>query len=97
MNDDALRALVEQAHQINELTQHPGWDVLLDYLRFSEGALAKRQVQLLQGGAKTFDDYQRRIGFIEGVQYAIDAPERLQTTVDTLRSRLAEIERGDAA
>ena len=78
LTEDEYRALVEQAHQVYELTQHPGWEVFLDYLRFSDGALAARQVQLLKGAARTWEDYQHRTGFIAGVQYAIDAPERLE-------------------
>jgi len=92
LTDDDYRALVEQAHQVSELTRHPGWAVLLDYLRFSEGALAKRQVQVLQGGARSFDDYQNRIGWIQGVQYAIDAPDRLEKQVQVAAQNRAAVE-----
>ena len=93
MTDDEYRALQEQAHQVDELTRHPGWDVLLDYLRFGDAALAKRQIQVLQGAAKTYPDYLHRVGWIEGVQFAIDAPDRLRDVVNnetTRRSRREE-------
>ena len=94
MTDDEYRALQEQAHQINELTRHPGWEVFLDFLRFSPAALAKRQIQLLQGAAKTFPDYTQRVGWIEGVQFAIDAPERVQALVNNEADRRRESRQG---
>lgn len=89
MDDELFRALQEQSHHLLELTKHPGWEVFVDYLRFAPDGGAVRQNQLVNGGAKDFNDYSLRVGWLKGVQYAIDAPSSVQQKV------LAEVARRD--
>lgn len=90
MTEDEARALVEQAFQVNELTRHPGWDVFVDCIRFAGGGAARRQMDLISGGAKDFTDYGRRVGWLEGVEYALKTPERLQQQALTARELLEQ-------
>lgn len=91
MEDDDYRALIEQAHQVRELTKHPGWDVFVDYLRFGGGGAARKQHDLVNGAAKDYVDYSRIVGWLDGVDYAINAPERLDAQTELERKRRAEV------
>lgn len=82
MTDEDFRALQEQALQVSELVSHPGWDVLVDFVRFSPGlSIALRQNELLNGGVKSWEDYQKKTGWLEGSDFVIDANNRLQKMV----------------
>lgn len=82
MKPDELRALQEQAHQLQELTKHPGWAVLEDYAVRSPFGTATRQTGLLNGGAKSYDDYQKQTGWLSGVYFVLHAPQRVRELAD---------------
>lgn len=90
MTEDEARALVEQAFQVSELAKHPGWDVLVDCVRFAGGGAARRQIDLINGSAKDFTDYSRRVGWLEGVEYALKTPERLAKQAETAKELLGQ-------
>lgn len=80
--DDELRELIERDSLVQEMTQHPGWELLCDYIRVK---LAAEQRSLVLGNMKTFEEYQRRVGFAEGVVYALNAPAALADLVERAR------------
>lgn len=86
MRDDAgYRALQEQAHLLTELTQHPGWDVLVDWL---EVVVARpHKFSVLNGNMKTLEEYAGVTGFLSGLKKAIDAPQDVQGMLDAERKQ----------
>lgn len=78
-SDDDYRALQEQAHLLNELTRHPGWPVLIDFLEtISRGA--KKQV--LNGYLDSIGAYKSVTGELVGIHKAIDAPAVVATMLE---------------
>ena len=77
-----VRALREQAHQISELTKHPGWGVYTDYLEWQVMAPLKKQV-LNDSGVTSLEDYKKLAGFLAGVHRALDVPAEVVRLVET--------------
>lgn len=63
------------------------WELLTDNLRVRYGAEERR---LLSGNVKSQEDYRALIGWLEGVRYVWEAPDRLQKELDLARSMVAE-------
>ena len=80
MTEDEKRELIERAHQLNELTRHPGWEILSDLVYFGPGGSSTHQRKIVTGSAN-WDEYQRDVGFIRGIHHVIEAPDRLETMV----------------
>lgn len=86
-----LRDLIERAYQLEELTRHPGWPLLVDLVT---AATVTRQKIILSGACKSLEDYAQQTGWIKGAQAALVAPHRMQQRLDNARERL-ESERED--
>jgi len=83
-----LRALIERAHQIESMTQHPGWSYYRDYLiHLTTGT----QRYVLDGRCKNLDEYRDKTGFIKGIQEAIDAPAKLLSHVAILQAQRDDV------
>ncbi len=91
MTDDEFRALVEQAHQVRELTQHPGWAVLDDYMNHVVMNPLKRRV-LNGNGIDDHVTYRALVEFLQGAHRVLGVPDELATQVETERSRRADLE-----
>ena len=94
MTDDEFRALVEQAHQVSELRQHPGWAVYSDYLNWVVMAPLKQKV-LNDNGVTNIEEYRRLAGFLSGVHRALGVADELGKQVKNERDRRRETD--DAA
>jgi hypothetical protein len=90
VNDDELRALVEQAHQLEELTKHPGWAVLEDFALRRPGGSATMQSRIVNGNCESIDDYKLGVGYLKGIHYVIDAPQTVKRMATDERLRRAE-------
>lgn len=77
-----LRDLIERDSQVQEMMQHPGWEILCDYIRIK---LAAEQRSLILGNMESFEEYQRRVGLVAGMMYALEAPQSLAEWVDRTR------------
>lgn len=84
LEEQATRELLERAHQINQLTQHPGWAVFCDYLI---ALTTPVQVAVLEGKVRSEEDYRERVGFIRGVRTAMLAPDRLAGQVQAMHEQ----------
>lgn len=93
MTDDELRELQELAHQLEELTRHPGWKVMVDYVHFGAGMLAHHQKYLLSGNCKSPEEYQRYAGWVAGSQAVLDAPANVRKMSDKYSIRQDSSER----
>lgn len=90
MTDDELRALVEQAHQLDELTRHPGWLVLEDYILRGPAGFAGRQRAIINGLARDHEDYLKQTSWMQGADAVLKAPATVAEMVRTERERRAE-------
>ena len=81
--EDELRRLIERAHQIEMLTQHPGWSFFRDYLIHMT---TTTQRYVLDGRCKSFDEYAAKTGYVRGIQEAIEAPGKLLSQVANLQA-----------
>jgi hypothetical protein len=88
--EEVLRGLIEQAHLLDELTRHPGWEVLEDFcLRGPQGS-AKKQTALVNGTAKTLEEYKERCGELRGIHFVLDAPKMVDQLAVAARLRSEE-------
>lgn len=75
MEADKLRDLQELAHQLEELTKHPGWKVFVHYAHYGDGMMEAHQKRVLSGACKTPEDYQREAGWLAGAEAVLKIPE----------------------
>lgn len=90
MNDteDDLRAVVEQAHQLHELKVSPGWAVLEDWvLRGPVGTHTKHR-RLAGGDLKSMEEYCSVTGFLQGVEFVLNAYADVDKLAVDMRKRL---------
>jgi hypothetical protein len=89
MEEAELRALVERAARIVELTEHPGWSFFVDYLMaLTTGA----QRRVLNGRLKTMEEYRYETGRIAGLREAIEAPQQLLNQVSARQRQVEQAE-----
>ena len=81
MTEDDRRELIERSHQLNELTKHPGWEILQDYVLFSPGGSAFHQKKMILKGSSSWEEYQRDFNFVRGIHYVVEAPKRIEDAV----------------
>jgi hypothetical protein len=85
--DDELRDLVERAYQIRELQQSDGWALLRDYVATQVNA---KNRHLLNGHARTIEDYRAEAGWIQGAMFVLEAADRLDEQLAAMRARVDE-------
>ena len=87
MDDDEYRALQEQAHLLQELTRHPGWPVLVDFLEVISRSAKKR---VLNGNIDSIDAYKSVTGELVGLHKAMDAPVVVAMMLENEKERRRE-------
>lgn len=70
--EEEAREAVEVAAQLYELTQHQGWQYLLDFVK---SFAISRQNRMIQGHIETLDKYREEAGWLMGAQFVLDAPK----------------------
>ena len=85
---DVRRALIEQAHQLHELTKHPGWPILVDYANDQIMRPMKYRV-LNDGNIPELAEYKKLAGFLMGMHRALDIPAEVEKLAANARSRAA--------
>lgn len=77
-----LPQVVEAAHRIRKIQEHPDWQVLENEVkRQIDGA---RQF-LLNGYAKSMEDYYSRSGWIQGAEFVLYTADRLDEKAARMR------------
>lgn len=71
MTDEELRDLQERSQLVADLTQHGGWQLLVD--RANLGLWAKQNL-VIGGGAKDYEQYKTAIAWMEGAQFVLAVP-----------------------
>lgn len=87
MTDDEFRELIEMSHAINELTRQPGWTYLIDRAVHS---ISAKQRNVLGGSVSSLEDYKKNIGWLEGANFVITIPERVDGEIRAARAERAE-------
>jgi len=77
VDDLEYRDLIERAHLLKELQNHPGWSVWHDHVRRRIDA---KQREML-AGRDSLEAYRYTAGWIEGMAYALDALGELDRQV----------------
>ena len=85
MTEDELRELIERAHQIRELTKTPEWELLRDYIAT---VVSKKNRALLNGNAKTIEEYRGEAGWIQGAMFVLEAADQLDLQVERAREQI---------
>lgn len=92
--DAEQRALVEDAHELHELTKHPGWKVLerraLEWMRADKA-------KVLDGIVVDLAEYKRMTGKFVGAEFVLRLPEMIGESALKARQREAERSGGEAA
>lgn len=88
MEEGELRDLIERTHQIRDMTSHPGWAFLQDYL---VALTTKHQRRILSGYCRDIESYRAETGYVKGLQAALEAPDKLQDRIARLQERLAGV------
>ena len=88
MTPEQQRALIEQAHQLHELTKHPGWEVLVDYCNVVMAPVKRRLLN--DSGVDTLDEYKKLSGYLAGMHRVVDVPAEVETLASNARLREAE-------
>ncbi len=86
VNDDEFRDLVEAAHLIGEMQQHPGWIVWRNHL--TRRIDAKKREML--AGKESLEAYRYLAGWIEAMEYAVDSTGELAKWRDREAKRRKE-------
>lgn len=86
---DELRDLIERNSQIQELTRHPGWPLLVDYMH---DRMFKEQRSLILGNARTIEDYRNTTGWLKGVTDTLTAPDALAEQVEREQAKERDTE-----
>ena len=81
-----LRELIEIQARITKLTENPDWAVLVDYVN---GKIEHEQRWLMNGNAKTVEDYRGKAGWVQGAQHVLEAPARIAKEVERKREEEA--------
>lgn len=74
---------------LDELTRHPGWPVLVDFM---ETRMAKDKLRVLNGNCQDFDAYRKLTGLFLGVHAVLDAPADVAKMVTTEKEIRGELE-----
>lgn len=69
----------EHAHQLHELTQHPGWVILT---REAEKKIHALQRRLIDGKAADYAEYRDWAAHAAGMLEVFDIPERVQRAAE---------------
>jgi hypothetical protein len=94
VDEGELRDLQERAHRIRELTKHKDWELLRDYCSTIINA---KNRSLLNGNAKTIEDYRADAGWISGAMFVLDAADHLDKQLELQMQLLAEMKAAEEA
>lgn len=85
--DDPIRQLIEDAHQLQELTRHPGWQVLT---RLSGKDIEAWQTRMNSGKFKSLEEYKFCAGWLDGARQLLDVPATVQRQLERTQEAAAE-------
>lgn len=78
---DELNQAIEDAFQLDELQNHPGWHVYVRYLR---EWLEAHEARLMSGQINDLQEYKLVAGRTDGIRQALQIPEAARVKVQTM-------------
>jgi len=93
MDESELRELQERAHRIRQLANTPDWQLLRDYC---STVINAKNRHLLNGMAKSLEEYRSDAGWISGAMFVLDADEHLERQLELQLQLLAEYKAAEA-
>ena len=91
MDDDEFRDLQERSALIEEISRHPGWDMLVDRAHVT---LASMQQSIINGRLNR-SDYKNRCGFVEGAFFVLHLPDKVRKELEEELAFREEIKRAE--
>jgi hypothetical protein len=79
VTDDELRVLQEQVTLIQTMSESQGWWLLVQEAR---GMLVAKQMKIIQGKCKTYEEYKMDCSFGDGIEYLLKLPTYWQNQLD---------------
>lgn len=79
MTENELREIQERAHLIRDLTRDHRWAILHDYV---SDMVNKKNRSLLNGNAKSIEDYRAEAGWISGALFVLQAADHLDRQLE---------------
>lgn len=77
-DDRRIRQLIEQASQVAALQDHPGWQVLTDYIL---SRAHKFEEAMVVGTHKSYEEYRETVGWLKGATYFRHALAGMEQTI----------------
>lgn len=76
-------------HEVQEMTKHPGWTYLIDRAAVN---ISAKQRSVLNGSAKSVEEYKALTGWLDGATFIVNLPERMNQDLEQTRSARAELD-----
>lgn len=89
--DDAAKE-TEIAYQLRQLTEHPAWSLLAGICSARAAAF---EAILLNGKARSLEEYREHAGYARGIRYVLDLPAAQETYARELENERAAAQRRD--
>jgi len=93
VDENELRELQERAHRIRQLQSGPEWELLCDYC---STVINAKNRHLLNGNAKSIEEYRADAGWISGAMFVLNAADHLDQQLETQIQLKAEYDAAEA-
>lgn len=81
---EKIRALIEDSHQLSELQAHPGWEVLMRYVR---EWLDLYETRLMNGHLEDMLEYKLTAGRVGAIRQILDLPRQVEKLLATAKEK----------
>lgn len=79
MTDDEFRGLQERVTVISDMEASPGWTYAMDRVVHQINIY---QNQIIQGKAKSHEEYKEWIAYTDGLSFILQLPKRVRAELD---------------
>jgi len=97
MDDQEFRDLQERSALIEQMSEHPGWAMLIDRAHYTIGA---KQQQILKGDIPDYTAYQKAVAYVEGARDVLLLPDKVARELEeemAFRDEIRKAEEEEAA
>ena len=97
MTAEELRELQERVELAEQISETPGWMMLVDRAR---ATMVAKQSRIVQGKCSDHEDYAKECAFLEGLDFFVKLPARMRLELDMqlaeLEAQLADVEQDES-
>ena len=87
MSNHDVASLIEDNFQLTELQQHPGWAVLMRYVK---EWLESHERRLMSGQIEDLQEYKLVAGRTDGIRQILDLPDMVARMLETAKEGSSE-------